>query len=132
MQVFLKKSVKSVKSYCSCISCICLNCFFHADFLYALADPLGTYKVAVAGKSASPNSGWMPNAGGVGAKHVTDVMFSQLKKAYSPMLVTPDGILIELRLPQPQKAFSPMAVTLLDIVTEVIRMQLLKAPPAIV
>ena len=47
------------------ISWIRRNCCFHFDFLYALAHPLGTYKVAAAGDKASPNRGWGSNAGGV-------------------------------------------------------------------
>ena len=48
-------------------------------------------------------------------------------KALNPMLVTPSGIVIEVREEQAWKAKSPMLVTLLGIVIEVRPEQPLKA-----
>ena len=40
----------------------------------------------------------------------------QAEKAFLPMLVTPSGMVMLVRLLQPEKAYSPMLVTLLGIV----------------
>ena len=51
------------------------------------------------------------------AGRVTEVSFV-LEKAYSPMVVTPEPMVTELR-PEPLKANLPIEVTELGIVTEV-------------
>ena len=49
--------------------------------------------------------------GTVAAWQYTSVRLLQLKKALSPMLVTPSGMVMAVRLLQLKKALSPMLVT---------------------
>lgn len=51
--------------------------------------------------------------------NVTDVNIEQPENAYSPMLVTLLGIVMEVKPEQPEKAEPPILLTLLGIVTEV-------------
>ena len=54
---------------------------------------------------------------------VTEVSSLQLKKAYSPIVVTLFGMVTEVRLLQSLKASSPIVVTLFGMVTEVSSIQ---------
>ena len=54
-----------------------------------------------------------------GFSNVTNTRLRQLRNAYSPMLVTPSGIVMLVKLVQPEKAEEPMPTVFARRVTEV-------------
>ena len=84
----------------------------------------------VAGDAMLVNTS-VPNVGGVEALLVTSDKRTQPLNAYSPIEVTPSGMLIEVREEQSKKAYEPIEVTASGMFIETSAEQSRKAEPPI-
>ena len=75
---------------------------------YAVSDSLGTY---ILRPLALLLNTCVPNVGGVVGRQVTLLKLPQSKNAYSPMLVTPLGIVMLVKPLQPSNVLLLMLVT---------------------
>ena len=93
--------------------------------LYAFTHPQGTYTGIVL---SIPQNALFPHVGGVVGLEIMYVRPGQLQNAYPSMLVTPSGMVIDVRAEQPLKVDFAILVIHSGIVKDVSEVQLAKAP----